>query len=76
MIAVLRNAGGMAVTVLSMTQLAGLGLPAVLTLAGLTAFLAVAALAWASWILNDADRAQRMTRLLTAIRVTGRRRPP
>jgi hypothetical protein len=64
----LRNAGRLTVTVLPVSQLVRLGLPALVLLAGLIAFLAVAVLAWTSWVLNDDERAKRMTRLLNAIR--------
>lgn len=63
-----RNAGRLTVTVVPMSQLLRLGLPALVILVGLIAFLAVAVLAWATWVLNDDERAKRITQLLNAIR--------
>lgn len=45
-------------TVVAMSQPLRLGLPVFVILAGLIAFLVVAVLAWASWVLND-DEAPR-----------------
>jgi hypothetical protein len=63
-----RNAGKLTVTVVPVSQLARLGLPAFVALVGLVAFLVVAVLAWTSWVLNNDERAKRMAQLLNAIR--------
>lgn len=69
-----RNAGKLTATVVPVSQLARLGLPAFFALVGLVAFLVVAVLAWTSWVLNNDERAKRMAQLLNAIR--GQRSSP
>lgn len=56
MLALLRTVGKLAVTVVPVSQVARLGLPAFVLLVGLLAFLAAAALAWTYGGAFTADR--------------------
>jgi len=65
---VLNKAGTIAVTVVPVSLLARLGLPAFVAVVVLVAVLAVAAAGMACWVINDDQRSERVVKLLTAAR--------
>jgi hypothetical protein len=67
MVTVLRSAGKMGAAIVPVSQLARLGFPAFAALVCLIAFLTVAVLKWASWVLNDEDRSRRLDQLLSTL---------
>jgi hypothetical protein len=64
---VLRIVGKIGAAIVPLSQLALLGLPAIVALECLVAFLAVAVLNWLGWVLKDDDRSRRLTQLLSAV---------
>jgi choline-glycine betaine transporter len=71
---VLKKVGAVAVTVVPVSLLAGLGLPAFVATVVLAAVLVVAVLVvavtgLACWIISDDQRSERVVRLLIAVRV-------